>query len=150
MWATPIGYLSSIKKSAFMQQHNVSLSGGTERNNYYASIGFKDQSGIFRYGNDSYKRFNLAFSFDTKLTNWLDVSFVTRMSNIRMMNPIWIMVVAVLKLGIMKYIACILHFPSFCLTVILPVCISIVVIITLLARWLWPDVTRKRLGINGT
>ena len=36
------------QKSAFMQQHNVSLSGGTERNNYYASIGFKDQSGIFR------------------------------------------------------------------------------------------------------
>ena len=26
------------QKSAFMQQHNVSLSGGTERNNYYASI----------------------------------------------------------------------------------------------------------------
>ena len=75
------------QKSAFMQQHNVSLSGGTERNNYYASIGFKDQSGIFRYGNDSYKRFNLAFSFDTKLTNWLDVSFVTRMSNIKNDEP---------------------------------------------------------------
>lgn len=75
------------QKSAFMQQHNVSLSGGTERNNYYASIGFKDQSGIFRYGNDSYKRFNLAFNFDTKLTSWLDVSFATRMSNIKNDEP---------------------------------------------------------------
>lgn len=75
------------QKTAFMQQHNVSLSGGTERNNYYASIGFKDQSGIFRYGNDSYKRFNLAFNFDTKLTSWLDVSFATRMSNIKNDEP---------------------------------------------------------------
>lgn len=75
------------QKSAFMQQHNVSLSGGTERNNYYASIGFKDQSGIFRYGNDSYKRFNLAFNFDTKLTSWLNVSFATRMSNIKNDEP---------------------------------------------------------------
>lgn len=33
-----------------MQQHNVSISGGTDRNNYYASVGYKDQTGIFRYG----------------------------------------------------------------------------------------------------
>lgn len=29
------------KKSAFMQQHNASISGGTEKNSYYASIGYK-------------------------------------------------------------------------------------------------------------
>ena len=75
------------RKAAFMQQHNVSLSGGTERNNYYASVGYKDQSGIFRYGNDTYKRFNLSFNFDTKLTPWLDMSFATRMSNIKNDEP---------------------------------------------------------------
>lgn len=119
-----------------MQQHNVSLSGGTERNNYYASIGFKDQSGIFRYGNDSYKRFNLAFNFDTKLTSWLDVSFATRMSNIKNDEPYmdnggsssqtW-------------YYEVYRMFPTlsiFYLMVILQVCISTVVIITLLERWL--------------
>ena len=70
-----------------MQQHNVSVSGGTERNNYYASVGYKDQSGIFRYGNDSYKRFNLSFNFDTKITNWLDMSFSTRMNNVQNDEP---------------------------------------------------------------
>ena len=75
------------RNSAFMQQHNVSLSGGTERNNYYASVGYKDQSGIFRYGNDTYKRFNLSFNFDTKLTSWSDMSFSTRMSNIKNDEP---------------------------------------------------------------
>ena len=51
------------KDAAFMQQHNVSISGGTERNSYYASLGYKDQSGIFRFGNDKYNRFNLSFNF---------------------------------------------------------------------------------------
>ena len=75
------------KNAAFMQQHNVSVSGGTERNNYYASVGFKDQSGIFRHGNDSYKRFNMSFNFDTKLTNWLDMSFAMRMNNVNSNEP---------------------------------------------------------------
>lgn len=75
------------KKAAFMQQHNLGISGGTERNNYYVSIGYKDQSGIFRYGNDSYRRFNLAFNFDTKLTDWLDMSFTTRMNHTKNNEP---------------------------------------------------------------
>ena len=75
------------KNAAFMQQHNVSISGGTDRNNYYASVGYKDQTGIFRYGNDSYKRMNLSFNFETKITDWLDLSFSTRMSNIQNDEP---------------------------------------------------------------
>lgn len=75
------------RNAAFMQQHNVSVSGGTERNNYYASIGYKDQAGIFRYGNDTYKRFNLSFNFDTKLTDWLDLGFSTRMNNVKNDEP---------------------------------------------------------------
>lgn len=75
------------KDAALMQQHNVSLSGGSKSNNYYASIGYKDQDGIFRYGNDNYKRFNLAFNFDTKVSDWLDLSFSTRLSNIKNDEP---------------------------------------------------------------
>ena len=75
------------KNAAFMQQHNISLSGGTERNNYYASIGYKDQSGIFRYGNDSYKRMNMSFNFETKITEWLDLGFSTRMNYIKNDEP---------------------------------------------------------------
>lgn len=66
------------KDAAFMQQHNVNISGGSERSRYYLSAGFKDQNGIFRYGNDNYKRYNLAFTFDTKLADWLDIGFSTK------------------------------------------------------------------------
>lgn len=60
------------RQAAFMQQHNVSLSGGNEKNSYYASIGYKDQTGIFRYGNDSYSRLNATFNYNTEITKWLD------------------------------------------------------------------------------
>ncbi len=66
------------KNAAFMQQHNLNISGGSDKTRYYLSGGFKDQGGIFRYGNDNYKRYNLAFTFDTKLTNWLDIGFSTK------------------------------------------------------------------------
>lgn len=66
------------KDAAFMQQHNLSISGGTNKSSYYLSGGFKDQGGIFRYGNDEYKRYNLAFTFDTKMTDWLDLGFSTK------------------------------------------------------------------------
>lgn len=66
------------KDAAFMQQHNISVAGGSDKSSYYLSGGFKDQGGIFRYGNDSYKRYNLAFTFDTKITDWLDLGFSTK------------------------------------------------------------------------
>ncbi len=64
--------------AAFMQQHNASISGGTEKNTYYASIGYKGQDGLLRYGNDSYERFNLTFNFTTQVTDWLELGFRTK------------------------------------------------------------------------
>lgn len=75
------------KDAAFMQQHNISLSGGSDKNKYYTSVGYKDQSGIFRFGNDKYSRFNLSFNFDTKVFNWLDLGFSTRMNYIKSDEP---------------------------------------------------------------
>lgn len=63
------------RNAAFTQQHNVSLSGGTAKSKYYLSGALKDQRGIFRYGNDTYKRYNITFNFDTELTDWLEVGF---------------------------------------------------------------------------
>lgn len=66
------------KNAAFMQQHNVSISGGTDKNAYFASLGYKDQDGLFADGNDHYKRFNLAFNFTSQVTKWLELGFKTK------------------------------------------------------------------------
>ena len=63
------------KKNAFMQQHNASIQGGTEKNTYYASIGYKGQDGLFRFGEDHYKRINMSFNFTTQVTDWLELGF---------------------------------------------------------------------------
>ena len=64
--------------ASFMQQHNASISGGTEKNTYYASLGYKGQDGLLQYGNDSYDRFNLTFNFTTQVTDWLELGFRTK------------------------------------------------------------------------
>lgn len=66
------------KKAAFMQQHNASISGGTEKNSYYGSIGYKDQDGLLAYGSDKYKRINMTFNFSTQVTEWLELGFRTK------------------------------------------------------------------------
>ena len=75
------------KDAAFMQQHNLNVSSGTDKSRYYLSGGFKDQSGIFRYGNDKYKRYNLSFTYDTKLTDWLDIGFSTKFNHTNNNEP---------------------------------------------------------------
>lgn len=61
-----------------MQQHNASISGGSDKTTYYGSIGYKGQDGILQYGTDKYKRINMSFNFSTQITKWLEVTFRTK------------------------------------------------------------------------
>lgn len=62
-------------KASFMQQHNASIQGGTEKSTYYASIGYKSQDGLLTFGTDTYKRINMSFNFTTQITDWLEIGF---------------------------------------------------------------------------
>lgn len=75
------------RNSGFMHQHNLSVSGGTEKVKYYASFGYKGQQGIFRYGNDKYYRMNANVSLDFKLAKWIDLGVTARMNNIKNDDP---------------------------------------------------------------
>ena len=59
--------------AAFMQQHNASVRGGSEKTSYYGSVGYKGQDGLLAYGTDHFKRINMSFNFNTQLTNWLEI-----------------------------------------------------------------------------
>ena len=63
------------KNAAFMQQHNASIQGGTDKNTYYASIGYKSQDGLLAFGTDTYKRINMSFNFTSQVTDWLEIGF---------------------------------------------------------------------------
>ncbi|HYH13948.1 MAG TPA: TonB-dependent receptor [Flavisolibacter sp.] len=56
---------------ARIQDHQVSLSGGSERSNFYTSFSLFDQEGIVASDISNYKRFTARLNSNHKLTNWL-------------------------------------------------------------------------------
>lgn len=72
---------------AFMQQHNASISGGSDKTTYYGSLGYKGQDGVLAYGTDKYKRINMSFNFSTQVTKWLEISFRTKYNRNTSDNP---------------------------------------------------------------
>jgi TonB-linked SusC/RagA family outer membrane protein len=63
-----------LKDYALQQQHNFTVSGGTEKLKYFASLGYYDQGGMFENLNPdldkstSYKRYNYRTNLDISLT----------------------------------------------------------------------------------
>ncbi|MDM8172895.1 TonB-dependent receptor [Olivibacter sp. 47] len=64
-----------FKDLAFSQQHNVGVSGGSENTTYYVGLGYNDRAGMYNYGDDSYKRFNVRTNITTSVAKWLDFSY---------------------------------------------------------------------------
>lgn len=62
-----------VKKYAPLQKHDLSISGGSERTNYYLGLGYLKQDGIYKVNMDSYERFNLNLSLNSSITDWMDV-----------------------------------------------------------------------------
>jgi len=58
-----------IKKSAFVHNHSVSMSGGSKNINYYANAGYYWQDG--QIDNNNYSRMILRVNTDTKITDWM-------------------------------------------------------------------------------
>lgn len=75
------------KNAAFMQQHNASLRGGSEKTAYYASLGYKGQDGLLAFGTDTYKRINMSFNFTSKVTDWLEIGFRTKYNRSEVNEP---------------------------------------------------------------
>ena len=62
------------------QEHNASISGGTEKFTYYMSANYLGQSGFMRYGTDHNKRYNLTGKISAQITDYVKVDYSTRYS----------------------------------------------------------------------
>ncbi|CCG98287.1 hypothetical protein FAES_0273 [Fibrella aestuarina BUZ 2] len=60
-----------FNNSAKRQQHELSLSGGSERSTYYLSLGYIDQQGIVATPISNYNRLNVRLNSTHKLAKWL-------------------------------------------------------------------------------
>ena len=61
-----------IYRTAISHNHTASISGGTEKTNYYFSTNYSNQEG-FLVGND-YERKSIRFNIENKVTQWLAVN----------------------------------------------------------------------------
>src|SRR6185312_9934869 len=79
-----------LRKNSPSQKHNISLTGGDNNTQYYVSAGFYDQGGLYTYGNDSYKRYNILANLNSKVNNWLSFDFGTKYAQTRTNYPMGI------------------------------------------------------------
>jgi len=66
-------YHELIRNWAPQQQHNLSVSGGSDRIKYYGFIGFLDQQTIWKKNGGDYKRYNIQSNIDAKITDNLSL-----------------------------------------------------------------------------
>lgn len=81
LFASQVGYLETLNTDwfkllthdSFSHQHNISLTGGSERGTYYASIGITDDDDVVN--NTSNRRYTALLNLDTQFTKWFSASF---------------------------------------------------------------------------
>ena len=60
------------------QEHNLSISGGTDKLTYVLSGNFLDQQGLIRHGSDSFNRYTLNGKISAELASWAKMNFTTK------------------------------------------------------------------------
>ena len=65
-----IDWLKEITQYAPLNDLNMSVSGKTDKVNYYVSAGYLQQKGVL--DNDNFKKYTVTAKMDAKITKWLD------------------------------------------------------------------------------
>lgn len=77
-----------LKETYPMQQHNVSITGGSDKVTYYTSLGYFNQLGISKPGKEKFERYNFVQNVSYDVNKWLNFSAkATLNSNVNRMNP---------------------------------------------------------------
>ena len=69
-------WADAVLQQATMQNHNISMTGGSKKTNYRVSLGFMTQDAVIKSKFKS-ERYNLSFNLNSEVKDWLNLSFVT-------------------------------------------------------------------------
>ncbi len=72
-----------FSNNAQIQNHEVSISGGSEKSTFYTSFGFFGQDGIVAPSISNYKRYNIRLNSSYKITDWLTMGQTLGFSHIK-------------------------------------------------------------------
>jgi TonB-linked SusC/RagA family outer membrane protein len=77
----------AMRNFAPQQQYDFSINGASEKASYYVSLGAINKDGFFRYGNESYKRYNVLSKIDFQVTDWFKLEERISFSSVLNDNP---------------------------------------------------------------
>jgi TonB-linked SusC/RagA family outer membrane protein len=72
-------YKAMFNRWSPSNEHNVSVSGGTERLNYYVSGNYMGKEGFMAFGGDDYDRYTLTGKVNGKINKWLELNYTSRL-----------------------------------------------------------------------
>lgn len=76
------------RNNSFAQDHNVTISGGTENSDFYISSRLYDFNGLFKYNSDTYQMMNIRAKGSLQAFDWLKVTNNMEFSDMTYHNPI--------------------------------------------------------------
>ncbi len=68
-------YKEMIQDWAPTHKHSFNVTGGAKRFNYFASVGYMNQEGLFKDVTDVFKRYNMMLNLEMNVTDWLNIGF---------------------------------------------------------------------------
>ena len=75
-------WMDAIKQdNAFRHEHQLSVSGGTEKTKYLVSLGYVNEDGILKTTN--FQRYNARANVETQVTNWFKLNANTSLAHSR-------------------------------------------------------------------
>lgn len=64
-----------IKDVTPTQRHNINITGGSEKTRFYTSVGYLNQEGLYKVGDDNYKQLNTRINVENQTTKWMKLGF---------------------------------------------------------------------------
>jgi TonB-linked SusC/RagA family outer membrane protein len=76
------------RNRSYAQDHNVLVSGGNDKADFYVSGRFYDYDGLFRYNSDTYKTMNIRAKGSLQAYDWLRITNNLEFSDMTYHNPL--------------------------------------------------------------
>ncbi|MFN8255856.1 MAG: TonB-dependent receptor [Bacteroidales bacterium] len=86
-WANTDWYDVNYKKWVPNNMHNLSISGGDKRTQFFVSGSIFNQEGLLNFGTDNYGRNTLNTKINTKIFDWLRFNLVSKYSSVSIERP---------------------------------------------------------------
>ncbi|GET31491.1 SusC/RagA family TonB-linked outer membrane protein [Prolixibacter bellariivorans] len=71
-------YKAVYRSSAPSQEHELSVTGGNDKVNYYLSTDYLDQTGLMRFGSDHFNRYTATSKINAKLSDKVSLAYNVR------------------------------------------------------------------------